>query len=296
MFLLFATLLACIATLDPPATWPASGCEGGLSGDADHSDRSDRVHLRMDDDVRVMVYGRHPRGVDCSPAVVVAPPGFEWGQRMMDQPGVDDLVAAGVAAFSWDPRGRGRSEGEEDVNGHRGQDDLAQVLRHVANLDGIDPTRVVLASRSFGGALAAGALGRHDDLAVAGWVDVESPGYLEEDLLYAPDASRERMYALVDADDPQGWWAEREPAQLIVDVTAPYHRFQALPDHALGERTAHAAAMLDAAGQAEELRYNGSVVQHDDIDVVYVREHAIDGGMDPDDPIVTDAILAYLDW
>ncbi|RME23534.1 MAG: hypothetical protein D6798_13325, partial [Deltaproteobacteria bacterium] len=291
--LTFALLVLGCAPVEPaPGAWSPPRCDAsGLpDGGAEFSGRRGRTRVEMDDGVRLLALHRTPRGLDCTPAVVLVPPGLEGGQRLVDKGEADGLVARGVAVFSFDPRGRGASEGEEDVNGFRGQDDLAAILRWISARPDVDSSRIVVSSRSFGGALAAGALGRHADLAVAGWVDVESPGYLQEDLDYAAEETRERMFGLVDPDDPEQWWAEREPAGLVGGVTVPYHRFQGLPDHALGPRTLHAAAMLENAVQASALYYNGAAVDRDEISAGFVRDHALDGALDPDDPIVVDAV------
>jgi len=246
--------------------------------------------------LRLRVHARWPHRQDCTAAVVLVPPGFEWGARLMDAGQADMLTDHGVAVVSWDPRGRGASDGEEDANGHESQDDLASLLRWVSVQDGVDPQMIVLSSRSFGGALAAGALGRHPDLAVAGWVDVESPGFLSDDLAYAPQSNQDR-FALLVPDDPasaDAWWAEREPAQLIAELTQPYHRFQGLPDHALGYRTMHATNMLHSAQQASMLRYNNATILPEDVSPSFVREGAISGGISADDPQVGDGVLWFL--
>ncbi|MCK6503654.1 alpha/beta hydrolase [Myxococcota bacterium] len=297
MLLLALFTLACVPVEVPPDAWPQSGCVAPTPFSAQgRADRSREYWLQVEPDLQVRVHARWPRRDDCFAAAVLVPPGFEWGLRLMETPHAELLLDHGVAVVSWDPRGRGFSDGEEVVNGHESQDDLAALLRWVASQERVDPTAVVVSSRSFGGALAAGALGRHEDLAVAGWTDVESPGYLSEDLAYTADSSQERVgsYVPEDPDEALAWWAEREPAQLIAGVTAPYHRFQGLPDHALGERTAAAAAMLNAADQAAVLRYNMADLDPRDATAAYIREHAIDGGIDPDDSVVGDAVLWWL--
>jgi len=250
----------------------------------------------VDDGTLLRVHVRQPRGEGCVAAAVLMPPGFEWGERLMETPQADLLVSWGVAVVSFDPRGRGQSEGEEDVNGNRSQDDVAQLLRWVSAREGVDPTRIVVGSRSFGGALAAGALGRHQDLAVTGWVDVESPGYLSEDLAYAPQSNRDHFAELVPSDPDQAlaWWSEREPAQLTAGVQVPYFRFQGLPDHALGSRTAAAGAMLKGAVLSPELTYNGQVVTQDQVTPAFIRAAAIGGGVDPDSEQVSQALLGFL--
>lgn len=285
--------LGCRPVEMAPASWPEQGCaSAGLSGEVD-GDREDRLWLEIEPELRLLVHARWPRGVDCHGAVVIAPPGFESGERMTTGDQGTQLVARGLAVISFDPRGRGESDGAEDSNGSLGQDDLAAVLRWVASQPEVDPDRVVLSSRSFGGALAAGALARHDDLRVLAWVDYESPGFLSQDLAYAPSSNQETFEALV-PDDPElalAWWAEREPAGLIGGLIRPYHRYQGLPDHALGDHTGHAADMLSSAVAAPELWYNGARVYADEIVPSEVRDDAIEGGIEPEGQDLTQAIL-----
>ena len=290
-------LLACVPVEYPPGSWPESGCVAPTPFSAQgRRDRAQDYWLQVEPDLRLRVHARWPRRDDCFAAAVLVPPGFEWGLRLMETPHAEMLLDHGVAVVSWDPRGRGYSDGEEVVNGYESQDDLAALLRWVASQERVDPQAVVVSSRSFGGALAAGALGRHADLAVAGWTDVESPGYLSEDLPYTPESSQERVGAYVPEDpvEAEAWWAEREPAQLIADIQVPYHRFQGLPDHALGERTVHAAAMLKAADQSPLLRYNLEDLDPQDATAAFIRENAVDGGIDPDASVVGSAVLWWL--
>jgi len=293
---LLALLLAhgCVSVEQPPGQWPGSGCSASAPAEGSASgERDEELWLEVEPELRLKIRARWPRGLDCHGAVVVLPPGFEGGERVIQGAQGDVLVDHGLAVLSLDPRGRGESDGEEDANGYAGQDDVAALLRWVASQEQVDPDAVVLSSRSFAGALAAGALGRHGDLQVRGWVDYESPGYLAEDLLYAPSSNQETFAGLSPEDPVEAlaWWAEREPAQLVVGVQRPYHRFQGLPDHALGGRTAHAAAMLKAASQAPELRYNEVEVVSQEITAGYVRDNAIREGLDPESSGINRAIL-----
>lgn len=289
--------LACIPVELPPESWRAEGCTASSPDPDDrHPDRQDEVWLLLDAEERMRVHARWPRRADCVGAVVLVPPGFEAGERLLDKGQADALSERGVAVLSFDPRGRGHSDGVDDINGYQGQDDLAALLRWLSARTEVDPTHIVVSSRSFGGALAAGALGRHEDLAPAGWVDVESPGDLSEDLAWAPELNQERFAEVVDPQDPEAWWAEREPAGLIGTVTSRYHRIQGIPDHALGERTLHAVAMLSGAVMAEETVYNGIPMAPEEATPEFVRDNAITSGevVDPDDWIVTEAVLDYL--
>ena len=247
----------------------------------------------MDDGVALAVTMREPRG-GCSGAVVIIPGGLQSGLPLLETDQSDALVDAGLTVVAFDPRGRGDSEGAEDANGPTGQDDLAALTRWVAARERVDPDAVVLFSRSFGAAMAAGALSRHDDLAVLAWLDYEGPGWLEEDLAYAvgigPDALR--AYA-EQVDDTAAWWDAREPAGLIGGVTVPYWRFQGLPDHALGGRIAHTFACIDSAAAVPEVTYNGRPLSLPTT-TEKLTTGAVDGGLEPDDSLLTSALLRLL--
>lgn len=253
---------ACTACASVPAVAPDRWPVGpACAADGGTIDLETRYDLEADDGVPLRVYVRAPVGARCLPAAVLVPPGFEPGGTLVSDALADALVAEGVVVVSFDPRGRGESGGAEDANGALGQDDLAAVLRFAAWQEEVDPARVVLYSRSFGGALAAGALSRHAELAVVGWVDAESPGWLRSEVESIDPFARDTLLAQVDPTDPDAWWAEREPAGLIGGVRVPYHRLQGLPDHALGNYVAHAVAMVDGATAAPERRFDGQPVE-----------------------------------
>ncbi len=293
--LLWTLTIGCRAPEDAPTGWRSSGCSAAAVGEGGVEGVDDKLAVRVDDGTVLQVQLRRPKRVDCVGAVVVVPPGFEPGDRVSYGHQSDRLLDHGLLVVGFDPRGRGESEGQEDANGHRGQDDLAALLRWVSHREEVDPERILLFSRSFGGALAAGALGRHEDLAVLAWVDVESPGYLSEDLLYAPEANQDAFDPWLPEDpaEVEAFWAEREPAQLIAGLQRPYLRFQGLPDHALGSRTAHAAAMLKNASLAPALRYNEEPVTVEQVSAGYVRDHAIRDGIDPESLRVGEALLDH---
>ncbi|GDX81494.1 hypothetical protein LBMAG42_33050 [Deltaproteobacteria bacterium] len=234
---------------------------------------------------------RYPDGEGCVGAVVYAPPGFDPGTGRAEETQAQNLADAGAAYVAWDPRGRVRSEGEEDANGAISQDDFAAVLRWTANQPRVDPRQVVVYSRSFGGALASGALARDETLEPLAWVDYESPGWLRDDLDHASAHTAERMRSLAMASgDEDAWFDAREPAGFIGDVAVPYHRVQGNPDHALDTMQA-AVAMVNGATSSPEVRFNGEIVT-EPLTEESAQAAAVVGGVNPDGDEMTAAILA----
>jgi len=274
-----------------PEAWPESGCGAAapVAESVNQTHRHDH-HLATADGLSLAVAARTPDGVDCAGVVVEAPPGFEPGLEDVDGEQAKALSRAGLIVVTFDPRGRGESEGDEDINGEIGQEDYAGLVRWAASLDGADADRVVIWSRSIGGALAAGALSRDDTLRPLSWVDFESPAWLEENLDHTTDHTHDKMWALADeTDDPSAWMDERSPAAYVGDVTVPYHRLQGIPDHAL-DYMAAAVAMIDGATASPRVTLNGEEVSGELSDAD-VRERAIAGGIEPTGDYATEAVL-----
>lgn len=289
MMLLFLAM-GCTEVVVAPPTWPAEGCAAGDATNAGEGVRIDRW-LERTDGVQLAIASRFPQGPDCVAVVVYAPPGFDPGLDRVGEAQALALASAGIGTIVWDPRGRGESGGEEEANGFLSQDDFAAVVRWAANQPNVDPTRVLMYSRSFGGTLAAGALVRDPTLAPLGWVDFESPGWLADDLDHAAAHTAERVQGLADASgDPEAWFAEREAAGFVGQVGVPYHRAQGDPDHALNTLQA-AIAMVNGATSSPAVRFNGVPVT-EPLTEETVVSGAIDGGIDPGGETMTAALIA----
>lgn len=271
--------LACNPVVQPPDTWPSDGCTWSAQEKPAKPGPVRRRRLAAEDGPLLQLAWRRPRARSCTGVVVFVPPGFEAGLDWVQTAQAEDVLTGGHAVVAWDPRGRGESEGKEDSNGPIGQADLAALLRWAAAEPSVDPDRVVVLSRSLGGALAAGALAQHGDLDPRAWVDIESPGFLQADLDHAPARNRETLEALADPDDPD-WWHDRSPAEQIPGVSTPYDRVQGLPDHALGDYLGHARAMVDRAEASPAVHYNGERVTGP-LGEDGVREGAVAGGVAP---------------
>lgn len=292
IWILGFVLGGCTRSAEPPEAWPERACTSSAPRlDAAPTSTRDDLWLIMDDGVALAVAARRPEEVACAAVLVEAPPGFEGGLENINGEQAKTLSRAGAVVITFDPRGRGESEGEEDINGERGQRDFAALLRWAAALDGVDADAVVIYSRSIGGALAAGALAGDADLRPRAWVDYESPGWLEDDMDHTTEHTHDRMWALADAtDDPSAWFMERSPAGFIGEVRAPYHRLQGMPDHALDSMSA-AAAMLNGAVSSPEVTLNGAVVSAE-MSAAEIQDAAIGGGVDPGGSWATEQALA----
>ena len=249
--LLVTLTIACAPTsLTPSERWPESGCAAEAPSLDDPSRRAHREALRitLPDGVTVAAELLRPPGRGCWPGLLLIPPGFEPGLPLQDSDAAELLARSGLVVLTYDPRGRGLSEGVEDHNGPVHQDDLAVLMRSLASQPEVDPDQVVARSRSFGVATLAGALARHPDLRPMAVMDIEGPALLPDDLEHAPARNQESLAAL--AIDEQ-WWRDRSAALNIGAYTGHYRRVQAKNDHVMGEWLGHAASMLSAAAEGE---------------------------------------------
>lgn len=272
-------LMACQSLIHPPFEWSERRCR--YSPPSNSTKSTIQRYLWIDEDVQLNVVAQGPDSGHCLPAIVVMPPGLQAGSKDVNTTWSEQLSLAGYWVIHWDPRGRGESTGLEVANGPQGSSDAAAVLRWASALDGIDPDKIMILSRSFGGALAAGALGQHRDLAPYIWVDYESPGWLQEDIQQVEGRSREQLESMATGAD---WWLERSPAYWAPNITQPYFRIQGIPDHAQGARYAHAQSILERMGTEKSWInleiWDGSKLSETDL---------VSGGIHPDDDL-------FLDW
>ncbi|MFC2095776.1 alpha/beta hydrolase family protein [Candidatus Bipolaricaulota bacterium] len=187
------------------------------------------------------------------PAVVLVPGGINPGRMEVHGQEAKLLAEAGMVVVCFNAEGRVdtrnlddlRSEGEEDFNGFRHQDGLANVIRYVMALDFVDMANIGIKSQSYGITMAAGCAGRYPGLPIKYLVDGEGPPssyvtchgprFLGGDvqkyntvvgifgrLAVWQDGSQENL----------DWWYEREALNFIGHYTGRYLRLQATWDHA----------------------------------------------------------------
>ncbi len=187
------------------------------------------------------------------PAVILVPGGINPGRMEVHGMDARALSEAGMVVVCFNAEGRIdtlapddlRSEGEEDFNGFRHQDGLANIIAFVAALDYVERENIGLKSQSYGITMAAGCVGRHPELPIAYLVDGEGPSesfvtchgprFLAGDmqkyntvrsifgrLAVWQDGSQENL----------DWWSEREALNFIGAFRGAYLRLQATWDHA----------------------------------------------------------------
>ena len=110
------------------------------------------------------------------PALLWLHGGPESEERPGWSPLIRGLVAAGVTVFTPNLRGssgRGAAFARADdrERRHFSISDVGAAARHLAGVDGVDPARIVVAGRSYGGYLTLAALTRYPEL-FAGGVDI----------------------------------------------------------------------------------------------------------------------------
>ncbi len=188
---------------------------------------------------------RPAEGAGPWPAVVLCPGIGQDASALADRRGVvdaDEIARLGLVALRFDPAGRGGSWGEEDFSGPEHQDEVATMVRYLAERPDVDATRIGLVGLSFGTAMAVGAAARLD-LNVAWVLDWEGPS--DREII---TSGGERMApAAGHGLDDEVYWRDREPVRHVGRLRCPYVRLQAERDHAQPGEFRHARRMMRAA-------------------------------------------------
>jgi hypothetical protein len=164
---------------------------------------------------------------------------------------VEQLGLEGFHLVVFDPEGRGKSEGEENFNGHVGQDGLYAITLFIKDFPTVG--QIGYFSQSYGVSLAMGVLARYPDAPVEFLIDWEGPANREDITIgcrstNTDDAKQTGPQERSCSDDP--YWAEREAESFASSIKVPYHRLQSLNDHAQPD-VSHAEDMIRAATRAE---------------------------------------------
>ena len=190
-------------------------------------------------------------------AVILVPGGINPGRLDAEgSPEAKMLADAGMVVISFNAEGRGDtahgdilSEGTEDYNGFRHQDDLAAIIKYVANLDYVIPDNIGIKTQSYGITMAAGCVARYPALPVKYIVDGEGPSNsfvtvhepwaLFSDLSHPYHNKYQEVYKILghysthrDASTENiAFWKEREADRFIGKFQGKYLRLQATWDH-----------------------------------------------------------------
>jgi pimeloyl-ACP methyl ester carboxylesterase len=163
------------------------------------------------------------------------------------------LVEHGFIVVFFDPDGRGKSEGQEDLDGSIHQDGLAAIVRATPSIPGVDANRIGLVSFSYGITMASGALARYPDLPVKFLIDWEGPADRYDTTV---DCTPNQRIDFPGCSDDAAW-SQREALTFIARVQVPYQRLQSENDHVQPD-VSHAINMVNAAiqGGAPWVRLN----------------------------------------
>lgn len=255
LFLLAFLLLSCnlisrVAPTATPATAPTKMPNATLAIPSAESAGAPNTYWVTNPTSGARLYVRLllPRNMSGAlPALVLVPGGINAGSSFLDSGKVQTLINAGFVVVLFDPDGRGRSEGEENLNGYIHQDGLAAVIRFIATLPEVDKTRIGLVTYSYGITMGSGALARYPDLPVRFLIDWEGPAnrrYTTGNC--TTERTTDRIAWPSCSDD--AFWAEREAVMFIGQIHVPYQRIQSVQDH-VQPVVAHAVEMVNAALQ-----------------------------------------------
>lgn len=163
------------------------------------------------------------------------------------------LADLGFFVVTFDPDGRGKSEGAEDYNGFTQQDGLKAVI------DSIEADSIGLITFSYGITMGAGVLARYPNLPVEFLIDWEGPAS-RDNTGGCDGLGTGHLQEIADCDN-EDFWREREAVTFIEDIRIPYLRLQSEKDHTLPHYN-HTLAMIEAAlaGDSPWVRLNDGAV------------------------------------
>lgn len=209
---------------------------------------------------RLYIEATTPDGAGPFPIVVLVPGGRSDSTLFTDKHVPEQLAALGYLTVVFDPAGRGSSSGTEDDGGAAHQADLADIVGYAKTLTDADPTRIALATNSYGVTMAAGALVDYPSMDVDALIDWEGPADRNDTGGCDGVHLGGHLYGVYDCSD-EAAWSEREAITFIGLITQDYVRLQSTTDHVQPD-TDSAAAMVNAAlaGPAASVRLNRTAI------------------------------------
>lgn len=212
---------------------------------------------------RLAVWLLTPSGAGPFPALVMVPGGLHGSRTMMKDVELASFLDKGIALVLFDPDGRGRSGGTEDMGGTVQQDGLAAVLAWAKARPEIDAARLGVLTLSYGITMGAGTLARYPH-AARFLIDWEGPADRTFDRCSTLKAPRPDGMPWGACDDDE-WWRWREAARSIKLVRVPYLRVEFKRPHGRGDNIGAAVAMVQAAraGGVPWVRVNSGQVNAD---------------------------------
>jgi len=190
-------------------------------------------------------------------AFVYVPGGIQHGRTYVLSPEAIALAKAGMVVVGFNAEGRVDdrseddllSEGEQNDNGARDQDTLADVLISTMQLPYIISDNVGIRSQSYGITMAAGCAFRHPELPIkyivdgegpsASFVTVHEPYALNTDADHPHHDKYEEVFGILghyslyhdSSEENRAIWEEREAIRDIISFNGMYLRLQADYDH-----------------------------------------------------------------
>jgi hypothetical protein len=190
-------------------------------------------------------------------AVIKIPGGINPGRSEALTPEAIALAEAGMVVVTFNSEGRVDvrnpddivSQGQEDYNGFRNQDTLADLIAFISTLPFVNEDNIGLRSQSYGLTMAAGCVGRYPELPIRYIVDGEGPPSsfvtVQEPwaLFSPPDHPHQYKYETVysilghystyrdPSSENEAFWREREAVRYIGNFRGRYLRLQGEWDH-----------------------------------------------------------------
>jgi hypothetical protein len=190
-------------------------------------------------------------------AVVKVPGGINPGRFEALTPEAKALAEAGLVVVTFNAEGRVdsrnpediASQGDEDYNGFKNQDTLAEIIAYTQQLPYVINENVGIRSQSYGITMAAGCAARHPELGIKYIVDGEGPSssfvtVQEPRAIFSPpnhpyQDKYKTVYEILGhyslqrdpSEENQAFWEEREAIHFIGRFNGLYLRLQGEWDH-----------------------------------------------------------------